>query len=61
MQHGCLYNIFIRPVELIGRILWDIVQLIPYFILLFLVLLLMFNLGWIWLRPPWRLAPVWPL
>lgn len=48
---GCLYAIFIRPFELVARILWNLLMLVPYFIALFLLLVFMFNLGWIGFDP----------
>jgi hypothetical protein len=48
---SCLKVIFIYPFQLVGGILWNIIQLIPYFLALFLVLLLFFNMGWIGFNP----------
>src|SRR5690606_3494745 len=37
MLSGCLYTIFIRPFVIVGQLLWNLIQLIPYALVIGLI------------------------
>ena len=45
MLSGCLYTIFIRPFVLIGQLIWDLIQLIPYALLVGAIWFALTNSG----------------